>query len=315
MANSEGVSGVDSFVLYGEETAYNTEQATVETHLGLIKSFTPKITNNNAYTRGFVGTTSGGRNVAKVIPGTVDHDISVDMEVINWAFLEYVLGSVAGSDPYTYSEDNTPPSLTIHRCIDNPGTASTDQDSIWTGCVIESCTIKASVGEPVTVSLTMKGAHRELDTTILSKQALGTIPGFSFAGGSIELPNASAMSNIIDSVELTITNDFDMRKGLGSRETQNALARARDYKIKFTVAYLDNDLLTAVQGAAIPTGTTNPTEYVTIELNFAQGVYTAAFLFTTFVFDEMSGKENVNEIIGEDLSGTAFSLAVTETRS
>lgn len=315
MAQSEGVGGVDSFVLIGQETAYNVEQTTVATHLGLIQSFKPKIANNNNYSRGFVGTTTGGRNVAKVIPGTVDYNNDLDMQVINWDFLEYLLGSVAGSGTLTYSEADSPPSMTLHRCIDNPGAASTDEDAIWTGTVIDSATIRLAVGEPVAVTLALKSANKEIDTTILSQVALPSVDVFEFSGGSIELPNATPLPNIIDSMEITISNNFDMRKGLGDRRTQNAKARGRDYKIKFSVKYLSSDLTNAVVGAADPNATTVPTEYATIELNFVKGSDSAAFLFSNFTFDDHSGNEDVAEIIGEDLSGTAVSLVVTEVQA
>jgi len=252
--------------------------------------------------------------VAKGIGGTVDNGFSVEMEVLNWSFLEYLLGGTSGSGTVTYSETDLPPSATFHRCIDNPGSAATDQDKIMTGCVLNSATIKVSVGEPVQVTLEWINAENKIDTTILSAAALPSTDVFSFAGASIELPNATALPNIIDSMEITITNNFEMLFGLGSRLATNAVAKARDYKVKFSVKYLDNDLMEAVMGSLTPGATTEPTEYATIECNFVKGSESAAFLFTGFMFDDHSGKEGINETIGEDLSGTAYALTVTEVQ-
>jgi hypothetical protein len=315
MANSEGVAGVDSFVLIGQETAYNTEQATCVTHLGLIKSFSPRVTNSNTYQRGFKGTTTGGRNVAKAVAGKVEHSIDVEMEITDWSFFVYVLGSIVGSAPYVYTETNSPPSFTMHRCIDNPGAASTDQDSVWTGCVINNCTLKAAVGEPVSVSLNLMAADRKIDTTILTPQAMPTIEGWSFAGASIELPDSTALTNVIDSVEITFGNNFDLRPGLGSRKAQIAKARARDYKIKFSMAYLNNDTLQKALGALLPTDTTEPTENATLTCKFENGGKSIEVAFTKFVIDDYSNKEEVNEILGEDISGTAFGCAISDDRS
>ncbi len=259
-----------------------------------------------------MGTTTGGRNVAKAVPGLSDHSIDVEMDVLNWLFLEYVLGAIAGTTTKTYTETDAPPSMTLHRCIDNPGAAATDQDAIWIGTVIDSVTIKCSVGEPVSVTLNMKAGSKKFDTTILSKQALPTVDVYHFAGASIELPNATPLTNIIDTLEITISNNFDMKGGLGSFNPQNAKARTRDYKIKFTVSYLDNALVQAVQGLAAPTDTTEPTEYATITCKFDLAGDLTTFAFTKFVFDEHADNEDVNEIIGEDLTGTAFELTVTE---
>lgn len=312
MANSEAMAGIDSYILTGEETVYNTEQTTVNQHFGILKNFKAKIENGNTYSRGFVGTTTGGRNIAKTIPGKIAHKLSVDFDVINWSFLKYLLGSSSGTGTITYSEDDHPPSMTLHRPIVNPGASATNQDGIWTGVVVNSITIKASVGEPISISAELLGAHRELDTSVISKVALPSVDVFSFVGADIELPNGTSIPNIIDSVEITITNNFEMLYGCGGREARNAKAGNRDYKIKFSVKYLNNDLITAVQGAAQPTTTTNPTEYATIEFNFVNGSKSCALLFNTFTFDDHAGNEEHANPIGEDLSGTAVSCTATE---
>jgi len=306
MANTEGVAGVDSYLLYGEESTFGTA-VTANTHFGLVRSFTPRTTNNNHYSRGFAGDSSG-RNVQKIVAGKAEHTLGVEFEVLNWFFFEYVVGARAGTDPYTYTESDSPPSITVVRSIVNPGASSTDRDEIWAGCVVNSATIKCSVGEPVVVTLDIMGAKHSFDTSVTSSVALPTDEVYNFSGGSIELPNGSVLGNIIDSVEITITNNYEMLWGLGSRIAQNARPKSRDYKIRFSVKYLDNDLLTAVLGAAVPGDTTVPTEYASIELNFVQGNRSAAILFDTFVFDDLGGKENQNEILGEDLSGTAEAL-------
>jgi hypothetical protein len=308
---SEGIAGVDSYLLYGEESTLGTA-GTPNKHFGLVRSFNAEANNNTSYRRGFKGSASGGRDVAKPVYGAVSHSLSVDLDVINWAFLEYVLGAVSGSDPYTYTGSNTPASLTVAREIVNPGAASDDQDRQWLGCLIDSATIRCTVGEPVTVSLSMIGANSTIDTTVVSNVALPSGDLYTFAGASIELPNGTSLPNIIDSVEITITNNAVLVPGLGSRLGKAGRHRARDYKLRFTVKYLDNDLITAVLGAVTPDDTTEPTEFATIEFTFEQGSRSAEFLFSNFVFDSHAGSEEANEWLTEDLSGTAYSLTVTE---
>ena len=308
MSNAEAISGVHSYLLYAEETTFGTS-VTANLHFGLVKSFSPKTNNSNTYLRGFKGTTSGGRNVASFVGGKVENTNTIEMDVITWDFMEYVLGSVSGTTTKTYSEADLPPSITLVRAIDNPGSAATDRDEIWSGTVINSCTLKAAVGEVVSCSLETLSAGHKFDTTIHSAVALPTIVEWSFAGASIELPSGSALSNIIDSVEVTINNNYEMLWGLGSRLGQNALPKARDYNIKFSVKYLDNDLLTKLLGLAIPLDTTEPTKNATLVLTFANGAHTATFTFTSFVIDSLDGKEELNEVIGEDISGTAFSCS------
>ena len=311
MANSEAISGVHSYLLYKAETVFNTA-VVADTHFGLVKNFTPKTNNSNTYLRGMRGTTTGGRDVAGVVGGKVENTASIEMDVLNWYFLEHVLGTAAGSDPYTYTGADLPKSITLVRSIDNPGTTATDRDEVWSGTVINSVTIKASVGEPVNCSLDVMSAGHMFDTTIHSAVALPTVDVYSFAGASIELPDGTALTNIIDSLELTITNNYEMLPGLGSRQASNALPKARDYAIKISFKYLDNDMLTKLLGAASPGATTEATENASLTLNFVNGDKSAVFSFTKFVLDDLSGKESVNEVIGEDISGTAWSLSVVE---
>lgn len=151
-------------------------------------------------------------------------------------------------------------------------------------------------------------AKRENDTSILSNQDITETNPYTFAGASIELPDGTPLDNIIDSIEITITNNWEIMYGLGSRLGQKAKAKARDYKIKFTVKYLDNDLLNKVLGSATPTATTEPTENATLTVKFANSDGDELEInFTKFVFDTTSGSEEATEIISEDFEGTAYS--------
>jgi hypothetical protein len=314
MANVESVSGVDSYVLIGKQTAFGSEQATCATHLGLIKSFKPRTTNTNSYSRGFKGTTTGGRNVAKIIPGVAESTIDIEMDVINWSFMEYVMGSSAGSGTVTYSEADQPPYFTLHRCIANPGTSATQRDEIWLDCVIDSVSIRCATNGAVSASLTIKSSQRKYDATVLSTAALPTIDVFNFVNSSISI-SGSAVSNIIDSCDVTINNNHKTHAGLGSRFIRAIRAAERDYKAKFTVKYLDDSLIVKVLGAAAPTGTTQPTSNANIALVFGNNSSkTATFTLSTFVFDDISNAEELNSLIGEDLSGTAQSGAVVEVQ-
>ena len=68
MANNELIKGVDTFLLYGVESTFNTAVAAV-THLGLVTNFTPNINRQVQENRGFKGTTTCGQEVAKYTLG------------------------------------------------------------------------------------------------------------------------------------------------------------------------------------------------------------------------------------------------------
>ena len=311
MANSESIGGVHSYVLYGAETVYNTPVA-VNTHIGLLNSFKSNIANNLAENRGFVGTTSGGRDVVKFTAGKLDLSGSFDFKITNWAFMEYVLGTVAGSDPYTYTGANIPPSITIAHNIDNPGSSATDLEETHSGTVIESVSIKSAVGEVTSCSVEFKSALAVVDTTLSSQVALDDEDVYNFSGGSIELPSGTDLPNIIDSIDVSIKNNQEILFGVGSRLGVNALPKERNYNIKVSLKYLDNDLITAALGATTPTSDGTPTEYATLVLNFVSGTRSMTMTFSGVPITDFAMTADLNEVIGEDISLTAKTLSAVE---
>lgn len=310
MAQSEAVSGVHSYLLYGKESTYNTA-VTTNTHLGLITSFKPNINNNMIEQRGFAGSSTGGRSVVNYVAGVLELGGTIDFDVIRWNFLEFALGSVAGT--YTYSEAAIPPSMTLSLNIDNPGSASTDQEQIYSGAVFDSVTVRSAVGEPVTASATFKASLLVVDTTLSSAVALPSETPFTFVGGAIELPTGSALSNIIDSVEFTINNNFEILTGVGSRLGRSALAKERSYSIKISLKYLSNALLTAALGATTPTATGTPTEYATLKLTYAVGARSCVLTFSGVPLSTFAHIGDLNKVIGEDLEFGAKTLSAVYT--
>lgn len=311
MANTEKIAGVDSWLLYGAETTYGTPVA-VTTHLGLVQSAKPRIGNNLVENRSFVGTSTGGRAVASFSPGKLDVAMDVDFKVTRWAFLEYVLGAVSGTDPYTYTAADSFKSLTIATNIEND---TTDQEVTYNGCVFDQVVIKASVGEPVMCTATILGRQPIIDTTVTAKVALPEVEVYNFTGASIEIPGGASLTNIIDSVEITIKNNALMLYGLGSRLAQKALPQELSYQIKVTLKYLDNALYTAALGATTPTATGGPTENATVDVNFVLGGKSAVFTFSGVPMSDFATNFELNKPIDEDFTLTAKTLSVVEDRT
>ena len=316
MANSELISGVGSFLLYGAETTFGTAAGTIDQQFGLVSSFTPNLNNNIIKARGFVGSTSGGRDVAQFVGGKFEQGFSVELTPLNWDWLQYVLGSRSGAgtvaSPYVHTGANSLTSLTVSHNLDN---VTTDREELYLGSMINSVTIKAAVGEPVTATIEFVGADLDKDSTIQSNVAITDVIPYTFAGGSIEIPNASAIPNVIDSVEITITNNVNIVYGIGSRVGQSKVEGARDYSVKFTVNYIDDTLIDLFLGSG--TGPTNPTESATFAVRFdnSDGVRYVDFIFAESVMESMSETANINEILKEDHTATAKTLTVNEVQT
>lgn len=312
--NSEAVAGSHSWVIYGEESTYNTAVART-VNFGIVTNFKHSVNNNLGEHRGFVGTTTGGRDIFKFTAGKLDLSLSVDFKVNRWQFMKFVLGTETGAGPYTYTGAALPPSLTISHNIDNPGSAATDLEETFSGCVVDSCNIKSSVGEPVTCTLDFKAALVVVDTTISSAVALPDEDVFNFTGGSIQLPSGSTLSNIIDSIDVTIKNNYDILYGVGSRLGRNALPKERNYTIKVTLKYLDNTLITAALGATTPTATGSPTETATLVLTYALGGKSMTMTFSGVPMSEFARVAELNNPIGEDITFTAKTLSAVDDRT
>ena len=312
MANAERIAGVNSYLLYGAETTYGTP-APVTNHFGIVKDFKPGLKNNLITSRGYKGTTSGGRNVVKTTGGKFEVSFNVDFEPQLWDWLRYVLGgtrngSGTGANPYIYYEGNTISSLTVSNSIDNE---TTDREEQYLGCVISSVNIKSTVGEAVQVSIDFVAAKINKNTAIPSTVELNTGDPYTFVGGSIEIPDGSPITNIIDSVEIIITRNAEILHGLGSRVGKTGVVKARDYQVKFTVKYLDDDLMDLFLGSA--TGPTNPTRSSTMSIKFTNGNNKYIdFVFTGVTFESYDLGATLNEVLSEDITAICESLTVRE---
>jgi len=216
MVNTEKIAGVDSYVLYGVESTYATA-VTADTHLGLIQSFTPTIDRQVNEARGLKGSTTGGQGVMKYTLGQFTSGFTVDFNTFDFSWLQFVIGARTGTgtsaDPFIYTEGNTLSSLTFSSSIDN---VTTDRDSQHLGCMINTTTIRADVGNPVTVTMDVLSGEFVKDSTVQSTVALPTNEIVNFTGVDIERPDTTSISHIIDSVEIIFTRNPEIIYGLGS---------------------------------------------------------------------------------------------------
>jgi len=272
--------------------------------------------NNMIKSRGFAGSTSGGRDIAQLVGGKFESGFSVEVTPLFWDWLQYAVGTRTGAgtvvSPYIYTGSDTLTSLTVSNCLNN---VTTDREELYLGSMINSVTIKAAVGEAVTATIEFVNADLDKDSTLPAKVALTDVLPYTFVGGSIELPDASAIPNIIDSIEMTITNNVSIIYGMGSRVGQSKVEGSRDYSIKFTVNYIDETLIDFFLGSA--TGPTNPTENATLAVKFdsVDTVREIDFVFSEVVLEQMSETLNQNEIVKEDHTAVAKSLVVTEVQT
>ncbi|KKL99895.1 hypothetical protein LCGC14_1809890, partial [marine sediment metagenome] len=134
-------------------------------------------------------------------------------------------------------------------------------------------------------------------------------PVFTFAHGSIEMPDGTSIA-AVQSFELSIVNNTEPVYGVGSRFMTAVVAKNREYNFSMTAAFLDHtDLLTyfmnGTNSATAPHAGSG-TEIATLELTFTNDDGDILDINLTGVhLTEETLPQNVNEVVKEDVTGWA----------
>ena len=252
----------------------------------------------------------GARNATATVNKQYGGSFTIGGVLSNAYWLLGVLGANAdggsvGAYTHTYTEADILPSFTTTTSFE---LGTTDFASDLIGCVINQCTISASVGEALKFSLEGTYRYENLGTTKINDLAC-TEPVFTFAHGSIEMPDGTDLA-ALQSFELTIVNNAEAVFGVGSRFATAIVAKNREYNFSCTAAFNDyTDLLTyfmnGTNSATAPDAGSG-TEIATLELTFTNDDGDILDINLTGVhLNEESLPQNVNEVVKENVSGWA----------
>lgn len=262
--------------------------------------------NNNAERIFGVGARNATATVNKQYGGTM----TISGALSNAYWLLGVLGANTdgggvGAYTHTYSEADILPSFTTDLGFE---LGTTDFESEVIGCVINSCTISAAINEALRFSLECLFRYENLGTT-KSSDIPDVEPVFTFAHGSIEMPDGTAIA-AIQSFELVIVNNAEGIYGVGSRFMTAVVAKNREYNFSCTAAFKDyTSLLTyfmnGTSSASAPDAGSG-TEIATLELTFTNDDGDILDIDLTGVhLNEETLPQNVNEVVKEDVTGWA----------
>lgn len=261
----------------------------------------------------------GARNASTTSAQKYEGNASVEFVMANGSFFRAILGAVAdaGAGPYThtYTESNTVPSFAIDTGSE---LGSTDEVTEIQGCKVGTWSLSAAIGEPVKVKLECPFKTLSTTTSSIGSQVAETEEPFTFAQGSLQIPSGNTIG-LVQSIEVSGTNDIEMLWGLGSRLAQNAVEKKREYNFKMTVAFSDlstTGLYTKFLGDTsspfTPSDPNTPAAQATLVLTFSNGlsstnVRSVVMTFANFYIDEHTLPKDVNEVIKEDVTGFALS--------
>jgi len=252
----------------------------------------------------------GARNATATINKQYGGEFSVTGVLSNAYWLLGVLGvNNDAGDPdaytHTYTEANILPSFTTKTTMEL-GTA--DYSSELIGCVVNNCTITAAINEALKFTLEGNYRYETVGTTYLANLA-DVEPVFTFAHGSIEMPDGTAIA-AVQSFELSIANSAEPVYGVGSRFMTGVVAKNREYNFTMTAAFNDHtDLLTyflnGTNSATAPDSGSG-TEIATLELTFTNDDGDILDINLTGVHLNVETlPQNPTEVIKEDVTGWA----------
>lgn len=303
MANTPISAGVKNTVMYGVETTYGTE-ASVTAQFGLSQNFSANKSNQLQGHRSFKGSTTSGRDIQKYTTGTANIELSTNFVFNNADVWTHILGDISTS---TYSGDDLPSSMTIINAMDN---VTTDRNEVYTGCVVNSATISGAENEPITGSLSIIASDLSYDSTLDSSIDPETTSPYNFVSSTFELPNSTAINNIVTGFELTVNNNMTLHYG-NSRTATAYTAGNREYSLSLNTTYVEDDLLNKALGGT-SFQDTGPSRNASLEIVLEnKDGDTMTLLFGVTPIESHNLTSEINNPVKEDITLTPASLTVT----
>jgi len=292
MVQYEIRGGIDSFALYKAEAAYGTDPGTWTTgalHFGIETSIKPTPKRNLTKVRGMSGTLPAAqtaktsRDAQQIFAGKYEVGIAIEFQPQTFDFMEFVFGSKSGSDPYYYPQETAStesdkkkytqaPSFSLMVRKDFGG--STDaQDKVWihSGCIVNTMTLRAAMGEAVSVSLDAIGAVTTASVTSVATAfpytACSSADVYNFSHASVTYAGAP-VTNIIEAFDFTIGNTAEILYGLGSYVGKTGVWKARDVSVTLDLTNEGTQFMDDFMGAA--TSVTDPVKISAIVLTLSK---------------------------------------------
>ena len=307
------ISGASTLALYAYENPTQWDSvaashtASDETYVPFGQGVDVSVARNNNAER---ITGVGARNATATINKQYSGTATINGALTNAYWLLGVLGAnvdagVVGAYTHTYSEADKLPSFTTKTSF-NLGTD--DMANILLGCRINSYSLTAAVNEALKFSIEAPYRYETIDSTAIANNA-DVEPVFTFAHGSIELPDGTQLA-AVQSFELTINNNLEAIYGVGSRFMADQVAKNREYNFNITAAFKDHTalftrFLNGTNSATSPT-TGSGTEIATLQLTFTNDDGDILeFNLTDVTINEETLPQNVSEVIKENVTGWA----------
>ena len=260
----------------------------------------------------------GNYDAASQVAGAFSGKIGLEFILGDPWMFSALTGNIAvdaGGGPYTHTFINTaatPVALAAMKSmtIDLSYAFATAGHHTLSGCVIDSLSMKFAVDEPVVCTLEMSFASAAWSEAAATTRITPTDAPYTFAYANIEFPTSTTLTNV-QSVDLTISRNGEIKRGLGSRTGAFYITKQSDYDIKCNLPFdIKTQLLYAYGGAATTAPAAIMTETGDMRIVLDNAAATTAnrkldMNFTGSLVNKFSTSASAEEMMTEDL---AFSV-------
>jgi len=240
MANREYYNGKDTYLIYAEDTAWDTAGTpSVSNTFGRVQSISLNMNNNLIRTQGC----GEGANATNTALGNFDVNGSFTTKPIDFDFLQYGVGDVTGAgtdgSPYILTEQDNigygaglTPSITLE--IGNKG-ISNNQTKVVNGVIYNSWTLTGTQGQELTCTVNWVGQDIVRGTTIETYSAPSGRT-YVFNSGSLIWGSGSDDLSVTD-FSITCSKNTVNPREINSRFIKQGVFGVRRYDWTFTLNY------------------------------------------------------------------------------
>jgi hypothetical protein len=249
-------------LLVAEESTIDTAESTVDKRIGVIDDVSDSIERETLISRGI-----SQRSPEQLDTGLIEPSFSASGDFQNGRVLKYATGGTvshtenSGDVTHTFSvlETGKFPTLTVHSAEG----VSSESGLQYTGAVLEELTISTEEDGHVTIDTSFQG-HSPPET-ITSSETYPSSDNPVFPHSQTTTKVDGTQIDVVQSLDITFTNDVTSTGGLGSTARQDVRVATQDVTFSLTSVVTDNTIAELFLGGT--TATTDDTPSV-FELDF-----------------------------------------------
>lgn len=235
--------GYNTNIRYAQETAFATG-GTIGTAIGgKVTNFSPSLNNTLTRTQGL----GEGRNATVDLYGPFEATGTIEWEVADFAFLQFLIGDISGAgttaSPYVLSEaeniDYTAGGMYTFKMEATSEDNTTDDSDVYTGCHLTEGSLNWAEGETLKATANFVAKTVTSSTTGTASYTADTQNPWHFWQCTLKYGDTPSAVAKVTSFSVTVNNNSQIYRALGSRLIEQPEFGVRTYDFTITVKMTD----------------------------------------------------------------------------